>query len=130
MNKTKEAVREFLSGSGQHDTTVHDEVAPSVKHETVNPTQREEVNTAVNKEIHQDHYHHTVQPIHDREILPEQHKHNVEAVNHREFDHRDHEATRRAVEGEAKRLHDERVVNETVHTQTQAPVVHGERIHQ
>lgn len=129
MDKTKAAIQNFVSKAGHHDTTVHEQVAPKVTHEIVKPARHEEVNTAIDKEVHQDHYHHTVQPIHDREVLPEQHKHNVRSVEHREFDHRDHDQTKHALSAEAGKIHDKRVVHDTTHTQTHAPVSQGEHVH-
>ncbi|KAB5562968.1 hypothetical protein GE09DRAFT_766071 [Coniochaeta sp. 2T2.1] len=129
MDKTKEAVKNFMSKSGHHDTTVHEQVAPAVKHETIKPKQHEEIVTAVDKEVHQDHYHRQVQPVHDREVLPEQHKHNVGGVVNREFDHRNNNEVERALKAEESKLRDERVVQETQRTQTRAPVVEGEHVH-
>ncbi|XXH05271.1 hypothetical protein Hte_011696 [Hypoxylon texense] len=129
MNKTKEAIKDFIGKPGHHETTVHESVEPAVKREAVKPTQHEEINTAVNKEIHQDHYHRTVQPVQDREVLPEQHTHRVGAVQHRDHDHRDHEGTKRALAAETAKLKDERVVHDTTHTQSHAPTVQGENVH-
>lgn len=129
MNKTKEVIRDFIGQSGHNDTTVHESVEGAVKHEVVKPTEHEDVNTAVNKEIHQDHYHHTVQPIHDKEILPEQHQHRVANVQHRDYDHRNHENTKKALAAESEKFKDERVVQNTTHTQSRAPTVQGEHVH-
>jgi hypothetical protein len=129
MDKAKAAVRDFMSKSGHHDTTVHENVAPAVTHETVKPMQHENITTAVDKEIHQDHYHRTVQPVHEKEVLPEKHTHNLGAVEHREFDHRDHDGTKRALATEAGKLHDKRVVTNTTQTQSRVPVTEGEHVH-
>ncbi|KAI2464690.1 hypothetical protein F4781DRAFT_439325 [Annulohypoxylon bovei var. microspora] len=129
MNKTKETIRDFIGKAGHNDTTVHESVEPAVKRETVKPTQHEDINTAVNKEVHQDHYHRTVQPVKDTEILPEQHQHKIGKVQHRDYDHRDHEGTKKTLAAENERFKDERVVQDTVHTQSQAPTIQGERIH-
>merc|ERR1711879_723584 len=79
MDSAKAAVKDFMSKSGQHDTTVHEKVAPADKHE--------EYISAIDKEVHQDHYHTTEQPVLDKEILPEQHHHNVIPVEHRSYEH-------------------------------------------
>ncbi|KAK4666450.1 hypothetical protein QC763_300360 [Podospora pseudopauciseta] len=129
MDRAKQAVDEFVSKAGHHDTTVEERVAPAVKKETVRPTQHEEINTAIDKEVHQDHYHRKVQPIHDTEVLPEQHIHNRGKVVNREFDNRDNEATERALRAEAGKIKDERTVTGTTHTQSHAPVVQGEQVH-
>ncbi|KAF2189608.1 hypothetical protein K469DRAFT_561904 [Zopfia rhizophila CBS 207.26] len=116
--------------AGHHDTTVHETVAPSVQYETVNPHQHESIKTAVDKEVHQDHYHHSVQSIHDREVLPEKRTHKVSAIEHRDFNHRDYEGTKRALGVEQARFKDERVVQDTTHTQSQEPIVQDEYVHQ
>src|SRR4051794_3723329 len=59
MEKTKKAVDDFMSQAGRHDTTVTESTAPAVEHQTIRPNQHEEINTAVDQEIHQDHYHRT-----------------------------------------------------------------------
>ncbi|KAI2602774.1 hypothetical protein GGR54DRAFT_467503 [Hypoxylon sp. NC1633] len=129
MNKTKDAIRDFIGKSGHHDTTVHESVEPAVKRETVKPTEHENINTAVDKEVHQDHYHRTVQPVKDKEILPETHQHKIGDVQHRQYDHRDHENTKRALAAENQNYKDERVIQETTRTQSHAPTVQGEHVH-
>ncbi|KAI1373339.1 hypothetical protein F4677DRAFT_448416 [Hypoxylon crocopeplum] len=129
MNKTKEAIRDFIGKPGHHDTTVHESVEPAVKRETVKPTEHEDINTAVNKEIHQDHYHRTVQPVSDKEVLPEQHQHRVGAVQHRDFDHRDHDNTKKTLAADNQQYRNQRIVEDTTHTQSHAPTVQGEQIH-
>jgi hypothetical protein len=53
MEKAKAAVSDFMSKSGHHDTTVHETVAPAVQNEVVKPHVHEEINTAIDKEVHQ-----------------------------------------------------------------------------
>lgn len=130
MEQAKTAIKDFTSRSGHHDTTVHESVAPSVQHETVKPTRHENITSAVDKEIHQDHYHRTVQPVHDREVLPEKHTAKLGEVQHRQFDHRDHEGSKRALATEQGQFKDERVLHDTKHTQSTAPAVGSEHIHQ
>ncbi|KAH7028987.1 uncharacterized protein B0I36DRAFT_245721 [Microdochium trichocladiopsis] len=129
MNKTKEAVKGFVARSGHHETEVHESIKPAVVHENVKKTHQEEVNTAVDREIHHDHYHNTVQPVQDRQVLPEEHHHQVAGVEHREFDKRNHDATKQALASQQAKFKDERVVEPTVHTKTTAPVVEGEHHH-
>ncbi|KAK4180665.1 hypothetical protein QBC36DRAFT_177267 [Triangularia setosa] len=129
MDRAKQAVEDFVSKAGHHDTTVEERVAPAVKKETIKPTQHEEITTAIDKEVHQDHYHRKIQPIHDTEVLPEQHTHNRGKVVNREFDNRDNEATERALRAEAGKIKDERTVTGTAHTQSHAPVVQGKQVH-
>ncbi|KAK0752980.1 hypothetical protein B0T18DRAFT_310247, partial [Schizothecium vesticola] len=129
MDRAKAEINNFMSRAGHHNTEVEKQAAPAVTHETVKPTRHEEVTTAVNKEIHQDHHHRVVQPVQDRQVLPEQHVHNAAGVVRREFDHRDHEATDHALQAESGRLRDQRTVADTTHTQSKAPVVQGEQVH-
>ncbi|KAK8088093.1 hypothetical protein PG997_003054 [Apiospora hydei] len=129
MEKAKQTIRDFTSKSGHHDTTVHSATAPAVEHETVKPQHHENVNTAIDREVHQDHYHQTVQPVQAQEVLPEQHHHKLGAVEHREFDHRDNEETRRRLAAETEGFHDERVVHDATRTKVHAPVVEGEHVH-
>lgn len=129
MDKTKRVVNDFMSKAGHHDTTVHESTAPAVEHKTVKPTQHEQVTTAVDKEVHQDHYHRTVQPVKAREVMPEQHTAKVAGTVHREFDHRDNQTAERAIRAEADKLRNERHVEGTTHTQSKAPVVQGEHVH-
>jgi len=129
MDKVKQALTDFTSRSGHHDTTVHENVAPAVQHETVKPHVHENITTAVDKEIHQDHYHRTVQPVHDREVLPETHTAKLGGVQHREFDHRDHESVKQNLAAEQAQFKDQRHVEGTTHSQSVAPTVGGEHVH-
>ncbi|EOD45357.1 hypothetical protein UCRNP2_7918 [Neofusicoccum parvum UCRNP2] len=122
MEKAKAAVSDFMSKAGHHDTTVHENVAPAVQHQTVKPEKHEKVTTAVDKEIHQDHYHTSVQPVHDREVLPEKHHHNLVGVEHRQFEHGNDHDVKTRLEQEAAQFKDK---TETSATQTIEPhVVH------
>jgi hypothetical protein len=129
MDKTKKALGDFISKSGQHDTTVHEETAPAIEQRTIKPTSHEEISTAIDQEIHQDHYHRTIQPVQASETLPEQHKHRVANTIEREFDHRDVAGTERAMRAEAGKLRDSKTVEETKHSTSRAPVVQGEHVH-
>lgn len=92
-------------------------------------TRHENVQTAVDKEIHQDHYHTSVQPVHDREILPEKHSHNLVGTEHRSFEHGDARQDEERLAREAGQFRDERAVGDTKHTHSVAPAVAGEHIH-
>ncbi|MBE7180026.1 MAG: hypothetical protein INR71_02265, partial [Terriglobus roseus] len=129
MESSKAAITEFLSKGGQHDTTVHETVAPVVTHEVVNPTQHEEVTTAIEKEVHQDHYHTTVQPINDREVLPEVHTHALAPVEHLNFNHDSTDLNLQKLAEESAKYKDERTVLPTVNTTAAAPVVSAEHTH-
>ncbi|KAI4603355.1 hypothetical protein KJ359_006148 [Pestalotiopsis sp. 9143b] len=49
------------------------EQAAPVEHETVKRLEHEVVETVVDREIHQDHYHRTIQPVKERVVLPTKH---------------------------------------------------------
>merc|ERR1711988_206594 len=87
MQKAKQAVGSFLSKDGKHKTTVDQDVNAAVTEEHVKPTQHENVTTAVDREVHQDHHQTRVQPVLAKETLPETSSHNVAPVMHKEFDH-------------------------------------------
>ena len=129
MERAKAAVDDFLGKGGRHDTTVHEKVAPAVTHETVNKQAREDVQAAVDKEVHQDHYHTAVQPVSHHEVLPEQHHHNVGAVEERSFEHGSDSDVKARLEREAAQFSDKTVQGETQETQSVAPIVTGEHIH-
>lgn len=69
MNKAKEAVANFISHDGKHTTEVHQEAAPAITEEHVKPQRHENVTTAVDREVHQDHHRTVVQPIKHKEVL-------------------------------------------------------------
>jgi len=129
MDRAKQAVGDFLSKSGHHDTTVHEKVAPGVTNETINEQQREERQIATDREVHQDHYHTSVQPVKHREVLPEQHHHNLIPVEHRTHDHRDHDTTQHHLQTEAAQFKDQSVRAPAQHTSMAAPAVTGEHVH-
>jgi hypothetical protein len=116
--------------AGKHDTTVHEHVGPAVTKETVKPERVEEQKTVVDKEVHQDHFHRTVQPVFDKEVLPEKHEHRVVGTETREFDHRHNDNTRERFEAERGQHRDERHVAETKVAQVKAAGVEGEHVHQ
>ncbi|KAF4535840.1 Allergen protein [Lasiodiplodia theobromae] len=129
MEKAKAAVSDFMSKAGHHDTTVHERVQPAVTHQTVKPSKHENVTTAVDKEIHQDHYHTAVQPIQEREVLPEKHHHNLAGVEHRKFEHGDESEVQQRLKKEAAQFKDESIRQEEHHTRSTAPQVAGEHVH-
>lgn len=63
MDKAKQAVSSFISKDGQHKTIVDQDTRGAITEEHVRPHRHEEVTTAVDKEIHQDHHQTIVQPI-------------------------------------------------------------------
>merc|ERR1711939_361222 len=129
MDKAKQAVSGFLSKHGQHDTTIHESVDPSVEKKTIAPMQREERQIATDREVHQDHYHTTVQPVHDKEVLPEQHHHTAIPVEHRTHDKRDNDDDNSKLHMAKAQFQNEEVRQETQHSSTTMPTVGGEHTH-
>lgn len=61
--------------AGYEDTTVEQEVAPAVEHDTITKKHEAREQKVVDKEKHVDHYHTTVQPLEDKEVRDTQHEH-------------------------------------------------------
>lgn len=129
MERAKAAVSEIMHRAGHADTVVTEEVAPAVVHETVKREKREEIQTAVDKEIHQFHEHVSVQPVMDRQILPEQHQYNVAAPQERVIHHGDDAAARARLEAERAKFHSTRTEAPVVETKSVAPTIAGEHVH-
>jgi len=129
MEKAKAAVTNFLSKDGKNDTTVHETVNPAVQHEHITPVRQEQAQVAVDREVHQDHYHTSVQPIADREVLPEQHSHNVAATEHREIKHGNDSQLKEKLAAEQAQFNNTREVGATQTSESVAPTVAGEHVH-
>ncbi|KAI9830625.1 MAG: hypothetical protein M1819_005435 [Sarea resinae] len=129
MEKAKSAVNNFVSKAGHHDTTVHERVAPAVTQENVTRTRHEEATTALDKEVHQDHYHTSVQPVQARETLPEEHTHNLVPVEHRHVEHGNDAQVKSRLEQEAAQFKDTRTVGDVHQTSAAAPTIAGEHVH-
>jgi len=129
MQKAKQAAASFLSKDGKHKTTVDQDVNAAVTEEHVKPTQHENVTTAVDREVHQDHHQTRVQPVLAKETLPETSSHNVAPVMHKEFDHGNAQEVRSKLDKERANFASTSTTHDTTHTTTMAPAVTGERIH-
>jgi len=129
MDRAKGAVSDFLHRSGKHDTTVDERVAPAVTNEHITPTRHENVQTVVDKEIHQDHHHTSVQPVQAQEVLPEKHSHNLAGVKHTTHDHTNPDEIRQRLDAERAQFQDTSTTHDTKYTQSAAPTVGGEHIH-
>ena len=86
------------------DTEVREIVNPAITKETVIEENREQKVTAVDRELHQDHYQTRVQPVIDKKVLPEEHVHRTVPVEYREHKHNKREEIRRALEEEVSVL--------------------------
>lgn len=69
MEKAKAAVQDFISRDGKHKTTVDEDIRAPVTEEHIKPHQHDEVTTAVDRSVHVDHHHTTVQPVAAKETL-------------------------------------------------------------
>jgi len=129
MEEAKAAASKFLSKSGKNDTTVHETVNPAVTNERITRSQQEEATKAVDREIHQDHYHTSVQPIQHQQVLPEEHTHDLAATQHRQFQHGNNEQVKERLAAENAQFKNTRTIGETQHTSSVAPTLTGEHIH-
>ncbi|KUI54237.1 hypothetical protein VP1G_01662 [Cytospora mali] len=131
MEAAKAAVFKHLSRDGHHETEVQEHIKPAVQHEHVQPTQHEKVYRPMDKEVHREHHHTTVQPITDKEVLPEKHSHIHENTEHKEFRHGDHDRIKDTLSKEHARLGLEhtREVGSTTRTAAEAPTAQGEHVH-
>lgn len=129
MDKAKAAVSGFLAKDGKNDTTVHETVNPAVTNEHITKTKHEQATTAVDREVHQDHFHTSVQPVQDKQVLPEQHSHNIAGVQHKEINHGNNDHVKQRLDAERAQFKDTREIGETQHTASVNPTVAGEHVH-
>jgi hypothetical protein len=104
-------------------------VNPAVQHETVTPTRQENVTTAVDREVHQDHHHTSIQPIQDREVLPEQHSHRTAGVEHRNINHGNDQHVKDRLAAEQAQFKNTQEVGTTQHSAATNAGVAGEHVH-
>ncbi|KAK3721026.1 hypothetical protein LTR37_003316 [Vermiconidia calcicola] len=129
MTAAQNAVKEFMTKNGHHDTTVHELVRPAIYHTTITHNTREEEATAVDRELHQDHYHTSIQPITDEETVEEQHHEHILPVESRTFEHDDREEVQRRLNTEQAKFRDHVQRIEGHRTKETVPVVAGEHYH-
>ncbi|KAM3509934.1 hypothetical protein MY11210_006124 [Beauveria gryllotalpidicola] len=129
MDKAKKAVSNFLSKDGKHDTTIDQDVREPVVKEQVRPQRHEEIVTAVDQEIHQDHHQTVVQPLSTKEVLPEKHTHNMAAVSEKSINHANAADTKAALQQDASQYSSERTVHDTEYTTSTGATVKGQRTH-
>ncbi|KAK5938545.1 hypothetical protein PMZ80_009516 [Knufia obscura] len=128
MEAAKNFVAQHTARTG-HFTDVEEVVRPAVTWEHVYPTRDEVVTEAVDREVHLDHYHTTVQPLSHHETLPTKHTHNLLPAKEARFEHDDVEATKRLAADLAAHFKDTLVVEPTTHSTAQLPTVVGEHWH-
>lgn len=120
MEAARSAVNKITSRTG-HRTDVDENVMPSVTSETVKPHRHEETTEAVDREVHQHHYHTTVQPISHREQLPEQHSHNLAPQVNREYRHGNEAETQQRVKSELGQFQNTSTTHQTTQSSSKAP---------
>ena len=98
-------------------------------HENINKQHHEEVQKAVDREVHQDHYHTTVQPVQDRQVLPEQHSHRQATTEHHEHHHGKERAIADSLKQERTHFQDKTTQGRTTESASSLPTVTGEHKH-
>ena len=83
----------------------------------------------MDREVHQDHYHTSVQPVKAQELVPEEHHHRAKAVEHREHHHGDADGVKRKLEQEAAKFQNTRTEAPVKETHSNASAVQGEHVH-
>lgn len=128
MDAARAAISKITSRTG-HRTDVDEVVNPAVVSETIKPHRHEETTEAIDREVHQDHYHTTIQPVQHREVLPEKHTHNLVPQIEKEFRHDNEDETRRTVSAELARFQNTSTTARTTTSHQQAAAVTGEHVH-
>ena len=128
MDAARAAVSKITGRQG-HRTDVDEVVNPAVVSETIKPHRHEETQEAIDREVHQHHYHTTVQPVSHREQLPEKHVHNLVPQVEREFKHDNEQETHRRISAEMAQFQNTTVKQQTTPSTQAAPQVVGEHVH-
>ncbi|KAL2206221.1 hypothetical protein CC79DRAFT_1322701 [Sarocladium strictum] len=129
MDKAKQTISSFMSHNNEHKTSVDQDQRAAITEEHVRPQRHEEVTTAIDKEIHQDHHQTIIQPIKHTEQLAEKHTHNAAPVQHKTFEHDKLDDAKAMQDADVARYRDTSVTHDTINTTSKAPVVQGEHIH-
>lgn len=128
MEAAQAAVARHTSRRG-HFTKVDEIVRPAVTSETIKPHRHEITTEALDREVHQHHYHTTVQPLSHTETLPARHTHNLLPLKKTEFVHEDPEENRRKLAEFAALFRDISITHATTHSSERKPQVIGEHVH-
>lgn len=129
MQAAKEAVKEFIRHDRHSDTEVREIVKPAITKERIIEENHERIVTAVDKEVHQDHYQTRIQPIIDNQVLAEEHHHRAIPVAVKEHKHGKEREIERALEAERAQFKSTREVLPTQHIKEGAETVVGEHHH-
>lgn len=128
MEAAQAAIARHTSRRG-HFTNVEEIVRPAITSETIKPHRHEITTEAYDREVHQHHYHTTVQPLSHTETLPTRHHHNLLPVKKTTHEHEDVEENRRRLAEFAALFRDISVTHATTHSAETHPPVIGEHVH-
>jgi len=129
MEAAKLAVKEFIKNDRHSDTEVREIVKPAITKERVIVENHEHTITAIDRELHQDHYQTRIQPIVDKQVLPEEHHHRAVPVAVKEHKHHKEAEIQRALETERAQFKSTREVLPTKHFVEGGETVVGEHHH-
>ncbi|KAK1816925.1 hypothetical protein LTR12_008647 [Friedmanniomyces endolithicus] len=110
------------------ETVADQTVAPAVEHDTIKREHETRDRDVVEKEIHKDHYHTTIQPLKDTEVQATQHEFEQAPTEYRSVD-KDDGAAEAKVAKKLAGFHDSVKEEETKETHAQDETVVGEHVH-
>lgn len=115
--------------SGQHDTTVQEQLASEVYEDTHLPSRHVVYHTAIDREVHQPHYHTSVQPIEVEETRPEEYEHDVHEVDAKEFQHGDDKALKAFLAKQTAQFKSTQTTADVEHSEEDGDTATGEHVH-
>jgi len=110
------------------ETVADQTVAPAVEHDTIKREHETRDRDVVEKEIHKDHYHTTIQPLKDTEVQATQHEFEQAPTEYRSVE-KDDGAAEAKVAKKLAGFHDSVKEEETKETHAQDETVVGEHVH-
>ncbi|KAK4561468.1 hypothetical protein LTR86_004786 [Recurvomyces mirabilis] len=113
--------------AADEETSLSEEVAPAVEHETVKKQHETREQVVLDKEKHQDHYHTTIQPLKDTEVKDTK-ENSVEAERqYREVNHQNNDVKAKVAQREGA-FEDSTDVQKS-EVKSQAPTVENDHVH-
>ncbi|KAK1820854.1 hypothetical protein LTR12_004724 [Friedmanniomyces endolithicus] len=110
------------------ETVADQTVAPAVEHDTIKREHETRERDVVEKEIHKDHYHTTIQPLKDTEVQATEHNFEQAPTEYRSVE-KDDGAAEAKVAKKLGGFHDSVKEEETKETHAQDETVVGEHVH-
>jgi len=110
------------------ETVADQTVAPAVEHDTIKREHETRDRDVVEKEIHKDHYHTTIQPLKDTEVQATKHEFEQAPTEYRSVE-KDDGAAEAKVAKKLASFHDSVKEEETKETHAQDETVVGEHVH-